>query len=258
MAIQKGEIADFAKYFNEFSDCYSVIGGTATLMYLEERNPGQHDKATKDLDIVVLDLSGDQKQSKFLERFKSYIEKTGYEPFKGENGKIKAYRFINPKNGPAPKQIEIATTAAEGIPLTQEAQRLNEFDMSAIVCDPDYLEFVRAHSELRPVMGQGSDPVPLAKVIPIVMMKALAYLNLEEKSGYHAGRHASDIVRLSAIVQVGDETPVPKRIYAPYLELKERADRAFTPERLKAILGSGAAVAQVFEAIDRFATLQPE
>ncbi|MDR3606679.1 MAG: hypothetical protein P4M08_04765 [Oligoflexia bacterium] len=253
MGVQKDEIADFAKYFSEFSDCYSVIGGTATLMYLDERRPGQHNKATKDLDIVVLDLSGDQKQSKFLEHFKTYVEKMGYRPSQGGNGTIKAYRFIDPKNGPAPKQIEIATSAPGGIPLEQKAQRLTEFDMSAIVCDPDYLKFVRTYSELKPVLGQGTEPIPLAKVIPIVMMKALAYINLEATSTFHSGRHASDIARLSEIVQAGDETSVPKKIYEPYLKLKERADKAFTPERLKATLRNSATAAEVFEAIERFA-----
>lgn len=253
MGIEKDEILDFAKYFSAFPDCYSVIGGTATLMYLEERNPGQHGKATKDLDIVVLDLSEDQKQSKFLDRFKSYVETMGYSPFEGENGKIKAYRFVDPKKGPAPRQIEIATNAAAGIPLTQKAQKLDAFDMSAIVCDPEYLRFVRANSELRPAMGQGSEPVPLAKVIPIVMMKALAYLNLEGTSGFHSGRHASDIVRLSSIVQDGDQTQIPQKIYEPYLKLKEKAANAFTAERLKSILGPGATAETVFAAIDRFA-----
>jgi hypothetical protein len=256
MGIQKEEIADFAKYFSDFSDCYSVIGGTATFMYLEERNPGRHGKATRDLDIVVLDHSEDLKQSKFLERFRGYVEKMGYQPFEGENGKVKAYRFINPKGGPAPRQIEIATTCATGVPLTQKAQKLDAFDMSAIVCDPEYLTFVRAHSELKPVLGQGSEPIPLAKVIPIVMMKALAYLNLRETSESHAGRHASDIIRLSAVVQDGDQTPVSGKIHEPYLKLKENAEKAFSAERLRTILGGGATAADVFTAIDRFVILQ--
>ena len=252
MGIQKTEILDFAKYFKDFSDSYSIIGGTATLLYLDERNPGQHNKATRDLDIVVLDLSNDQKQSRFLDRFKTYVETMQYEAFEGGDGKIKAYRFTDSKNALAPRQIEIATRRLGGIPLTQKTQRLDAFDMSAIVCEPHYIEFVRANSELKPVLGETSELIPLAKVVSIIMMKALAYINLEESSAQHAARHASDIIRLSAILLEGDQVSVPDKIYEPYLNFKNRVGTAFNPTRIKELLGSGFTADGILADIDRF------
>ena len=256
MGIQKNEIADFAKYFKDFSDCYSIIGGTATFIYLEERIPGAHNKATKDLDIVVLDLSNDQKQSKFLDRFKSYIEEIKYTAFEGQDGQVKAYRFTDPQNGLAPRQIEIATRRLGGIPLNQKAQRLDAFDMSAIVCEPEYLEFVRAHSELKPVFGTSSESIPLSKVIPIIMMKALAYINLETTVAHHANRHASDIIRLSAILQDGDQVPVPSKIHEPFLKLKTHAEKAFNSTRIKELLGHGITAEMILSDIERFIVRQ--
>jgi hypothetical protein len=56
---------EFIRNFQNYLDCFVVIGGTPTLIYLEQRR-GNVPRATKDLDIVILDISEDGKGKDFL------------------------------------------------------------------------------------------------------------------------------------------------------------------------------------------------
>jgi hypothetical protein len=75
--LETRDVAEFGEFFKDHLADYCIIGGAATLIHLEERAPGVHNKATKDLDIAVLDLGADGKKSPFLERFKQYVQTVG-------------------------------------------------------------------------------------------------------------------------------------------------------------------------------------
>lgn len=251
------QIADFGRYFKDHIDDYSIIGGAATLLHLEERAPGEHNKATKDLDIAVLDLSMDGKNSFFLGTFSQYVEEMEYDIFVGQNGKAHAYRFVNPKKSHAPNKIEIATRQIEGLKLKGNAQRLTDYDISAIVCEPIYIEHLKTHSEKKALMGPGSTSVNVARVASIILMKALAYVNLigATTTREHANRHAADIIRLSAVLRDADSLRVTSELYTPFDRLLAMKEQAFNLPRVVQLLGAGATGDRVITDLRRFITL---
>ncbi|MGK5084441.1 hypothetical protein WDW37_14195 [Bdellovibrionota bacterium FG-1] len=239
---------------------YSIIGGAATLLHLEERAQGEHNKATQDLDIAVLDLSTDGNQSLFFATFSRYVAEMEYEAFVGQTGKTHAYRFVKPKKPLAPSKIEIATRQLDGLRLKGNAQRLTDFDISAIVCDQLYIEHLKTHSEKKPLLGPGSAPVNVARVASIILMKALAYVNLsgEAKTREHANRHASDVIRLSAVLRDADSLRVPSELYAPFEKLLAMKDQAFNLPRVAQLLGAAATGDKVVADLRKFITLEEE
>jgi len=252
--LETRQVAEFGSYFKDHLSDYSIIGGAATLLHLDERMGGTHNKATKDLDIAVLDLSSDGKSSAFLSRFNQYVDEMEYEVFVGKTNKSCAYRFVNPKNALAPYKIEIATRQMEGLKLKGQAQRLNEFDISAIVCDPMYIEHLKNNSEPKNLSGQGGSLVNVARVGSIILMKALAYINLIGIEGMkdHAGRHAADIVRLSGVLRDSDRIQVHAEIYAPFEKLVAMRDSAFPAARVDEIRGFGITADRVVSDIQQF------
>ncbi|MGK5081667.1 hypothetical protein WDW37_00055 [Bdellovibrionota bacterium FG-1] len=237
--LQSHQVTEFGAYFKNHLKDYSIIGGAATLIHLDERAAGTHTKATKDLDIAVLDLSADGKTSTFLTRFTRYVDEMQYDVFTGKTEKAHAYRFMNPKAGIAPHKIEIATRLMEGLKLKGEAQRLTEFDISAIVCDPVYIEHLKSHSEAKVLSGTGGAPVNVARASSIILMKALAYVNLiaNDAMKHHAARHAADIMRLSAVLNESDRIEVQADLYAAFERLVSMSSTAFPVDRVKEIRG---------------------
>ena len=254
--LEARQIAEFGLYFKDHLTDYSVIGGAATLLYLEERLPGRHGKATKDLDIAVLDISPNGKESAFLSRFKKYIDEMGYEFFVGKTNEVHAYRFVNPKKELAPSKIEIATRQIDGLGLkSTDAQRLTEYDISAIVCDPLYIEHLRQNSEPKQLSGTGGGHVNIAKIGPIILMKSLAYINLivgDAKSQDHANRHAADIIRLSGILIDSDRIQVSAELWEPLEKLFAMKEKAFQLNRIAVTRGKGIDADRVIADIQKF------
>ncbi len=134
--------SEFVRAFQNYLDQFVVIGGTPTLLYIEQRTASVP-RVTKDLDIVILDIPDRIGDNDFLDHFAQYVKANEYECRALNSGKAQSYRFTNPKNTMAPRIIEISTQRQNGIPLDQPAQRLEEFDMSAIVCEPHFVELLK-------------------------------------------------------------------------------------------------------------------
>ena len=97
---------DFATEFKDFLDCFVVVGGTPAALYMEQRIG--FNKATKDLDIVILEKGDTERAKQFFTSLKKYIEDHGYKSEELKSGKAQAFRFTNPTSGKlAPKEIEI-------------------------------------------------------------------------------------------------------------------------------------------------------
>ncbi len=256
--LEAKQIAEFGTYFKNHLNDYSIIGGAATLLHLDERAGTTHNKATKDLDIAVLDLSDDGKTSDFLTHFTRYIEEMKYEVFFGKTQKAHAYRFVNPKDALAPHKIEIATRKIEGLNLKGDAQRLNEFNISAIVCDPIYIAHLKNHSVSKLLSGTGGAPVNVANITSIILMKALAYLNLISIEGmkHHADRHAADIVRLSGVLVDSDKIQVRAELYTPLERLISMKGGAFPDKRVAELRGKGINADRVISDLQQFIQVQ--
>lgn len=224
---------DFALEFKEFLDCFVVVGGTPTAMYLEKR--GGVAKATQDLDVVVIER-GDEKRSKeFFEKLRGYIKDHGYETEALASGKAQSYRFSKPKTTIAPKLIEIASEREDGIVLGQATQRHEEFDMSSIVCESHIISLLEAHTERFEITTGVFLPVPKPSLL--IIMKAFAAINLEKSDKPEEQRkhkkHLVDIAKLGTILTEDDSIQVPAVAFAHLEELFTKGPERFPKDRLK-------------------------
>lgn len=225
--------ADFMKEFESFHDCFVIIGGTPTVMYLEDRE-GESPRATKDLDIVVIDIAPDGRWKEFLEKLRSYVKAHQYECKNLKSGKSQAYRYDNPKSSLAPKILEISTRRADQIPDEQPAQRLQEFEMSAIVCEPYFVDLL---SKYAIKMKIGVTELPIPNVGLLITMKAFAILNLEKSEDpdkqNKVHKHAKDIARLARVLTGEDKITLPEIAHNHLVVLLNRKEDFFSAERMK-------------------------
>ncbi|MGK5083934.1 hypothetical protein WDW37_11590 [Bdellovibrionota bacterium FG-1] len=225
----------FVRRFAPHKEKFVVIGGTAMLLQIERR-VDKRPRKTDDLDIVTLDLSEDGQASDFLIEFGNYVNSCGYECAALTSGKAQAYRFTKPTDPLAPSQLEIATRRKEGIPLARPTQRLEEFEMSSIVCEPHFVNLLKVHREYLPLDEKGDELLPVASIPLLVVMKAYAFENLSVSANSRdrnkAVKHLRDIIRMGAAMNDSDVLSIPLIALAPLQRLLENCTRHFTLERL--------------------------
>lgn len=191
----------FRQHFSAHTDQYSLIGGTAATIAMQEA--GLDFRATKDLDLV---LHVEVLDKKFGETFWAFIENGGYAIRQASTGLPVVYRFEKPTEKSYPYMLELFSRTPEGIELFDRSHLtpipMDEAvaSLSAIVLDDEYYEFVRSGRRTENDLSWvGED-----RLIPL---KANAWLNLTER---RAGgeqidsdkikKHARDIVRLSLLL----------------------------------------------------------
>lgn len=208
--------AEFADYFREHTDFYVLIGGVATL-YHEEKRTQSASRATKDLDIVVLDLSEEESTSAFLKLFKQYVKENGYtcRPLGGE--KNQNFRFSDPTSGVAPRLIEIISKRF--VPDEQGTQRIEDSEMSSIALSEDFYELAKNFKTIEVVEALGTPGLPVATPTALILLKAFAYQNLmnsgRKDDQSKAPKHLGDIARLTAILTDTDSVTVSSAVYSP-------------------------------------------
>jgi hypothetical protein len=224
---------DFASEFKDFLDCFVVVGGTPSSLYMEQRIG--FNKATKDLDIVILEKGETERSKQFFSKLKKYIEDHGYKSEELKSGKAQAFRFTNPTSGKlVPKEIEIATERQKDISFDRATQRIEEFDMSSIVCEPYIIELLNRYTENFD-LGNGVQ-LPVPKPSLLILMKSYAVLNLEKSENLRektkAEKHLKDIARLALGLLEGDHIEVMKDAYDHLEDLFKDVDKRFSKERL--------------------------
>lgn len=134
----------FKRWFSEYSEQYTIIGGTACDLLMSEE--GMDFRATRDIDIVLIVES---LTPQFGERFWSYIRDAGYEHRNKSTGEPQFYRFTNPKSRDYPYMIELFSRRADAIALSDDAVLTplpldHEISsLSAILLDDAYYQFLR-------------------------------------------------------------------------------------------------------------------
>lgn len=93
----------FKERFQSFNDCYTVIGGAACSVLMENAALGF--RATQDIDMILLVES--RQFNEFAEQLLKFIDDGGYECEERKNGSKRLYRFINPKIAGYPTMIEL-------------------------------------------------------------------------------------------------------------------------------------------------------
>ncbi len=198
---------DFAKYFEGYEDCYTIIGGAACEILMSQ-TPVDF-RATKDIDMIVL---FEDRFEEFAKLFWRYIEEGGYTKGWKSSNDAHFYRFTDPKDG-YPKQIELfsrkpnyhlaAPTHIVPIHIDDDVSSL-----SAILLNDDFYEFMlRGKTIIR-----GLSVLNAGYIIPF---KMFAWNNLMEskEKGEHVNtrdlkKHKNDVFQMFQIVPEGERVEV--------------------------------------------------
>ena len=84
-------IEHFTKFFKEFSEYYTIIGGSAASILLE--NQGLDFRNTVDIDVVLLINSSIE----FNQKLNNYLLEGKYQTKEATEGSPKYYRFSSPQ-----------------------------------------------------------------------------------------------------------------------------------------------------------------
>ncbi len=224
----------FIEQFKEYTDCYTIIGGTACDILMTEQNLDF--RATKDIDMIIL---MEEKTDEFAKLFWEFIKAGGYKCGWKTSDKSHYYRFTEPGWG-YPKQIELfsrkpdyhlkADTEIVPIYIDDDISSL-----SAILIDDEYYKF----------MLEGRRTVAGASVLGaeyIIPFKMNAWLDLNKRKieGSHVNdrdlrKHKLDVFRLLDIVDVNTKIELPDRIKIDILHFIEKVETENLNESLKQV-----------------------
>ena len=196
-------IESFKAKFHDYSDCYTVIGGTACdiLMAAEDFDF----RATKDIDMIIL---LEDRYQEFAKVFWEYIKEGGYRCGWKQSEDIHFYRFTEPMPG-YPAQIELfsrkpdyhleSDTTIVPIHISDDVSSL-----SAILLNDDFYTLMMKGRRV----VDGICVLDAPYIIPFKMYAWLNLLNAKE-NGKHVNerdlrKHKYDVFRLLQIVTIGD------------------------------------------------------
>ena len=201
-------LTHFSDFFEDYKDDYIIIGDVATA--LNQKRYGVAAKATKDIDLIVLD---NKQSSDFVNKFVDYVKKANYQHcgvYKEESRIL--YQFKDPVSKEAPEQIELFTIdEIKDDKLTFKRLEGSEhyYYVSAIVLNSEYRvlldKFQLEYSNLS-----------IAGPEVLIPLKALAYVNLGKETTQRAIRdkqkHLDDIKGLIDFIEE-EKVEVSEKIY---------------------------------------------
>lgn len=213
----------FREFFRDYKNHYALIGGVATMQWLEEA--GFNSRATKDFDLVLLIENLDDA---YLRRFWDFVRVGQYSTLQKSTGERLYYRFANPEETDYPFMIEIFSRAKDGMTLWSD-QRIvpipadaDASSLSAILMDEDYYAIVRDHTEVR-------DGLPLLSAESLILLKAKAWLDLQaRKEGggpvdeRHIKKHRNDLFKLAILLAPDKSMETPRTVFDDLTEFLSR------------------------------------
>jgi hypothetical protein len=190
-------LGKFKEYFNEFTEKYVFIGGTACDLLMNDL--GLPFRATKDLDIVLMI---DDLDVSFGRRFWDFIEDGGYDYRSKSNDRTNFYRFQKPKDAVYPSMIELFCRKSEVFEIKVES-RLTPIpiddsisSLSAILLDSNYYEELLKGKRI-------VDGFSVVDIETLILFKAKAWLDLTLRSKVDGDidskdikKHKNDVFRL--------------------------------------------------------------
>ena len=165
-------ITIFREHFRNFKDLYTVIGGFACDILMNEA--GLDFRQTVDIDMV---LTVEALTTDFAKAFWSFIEAGGYQARQRSNGRPEFYRFINPTNPAYPKMIELFLRPQSNVVLQPDTHLMplhinNEVSsLSAILLNDDYYRFLLDGRTV-------TDGISILDAEHIIPLKMKAWLDL--------------------------------------------------------------------------------
>ena len=192
----------FRERFKGFEDCYTIIGGTACDILMNEA--GLDFRATKDIDMILLI---EERFAEFAAAFWSYIKDGGYKCGWKSSDVPHFYRFTEPQTPGYPVMIELFSRRPDfqinhpeihltPLPVSDEISSL-----SAIMLDDNYYRLMLA--------GRRTvDGVSVLSAEYLMLFKMKAWLDLRQKKakGEHVNKddvkkHKNDVFRLFPLVE---------------------------------------------------------
>ncbi len=193
----KNNLKSFREAFRDYTDYYTVIGGTACMILMEEA--GQVFRATKDIDMILIMEDGGEQFGKI---FWDYIISGGYTCGQKKDSKPHYYRFTEPISG-YPAQIELFSRRADFqfdsriIPVYIDE---DVSSLSAIALDDDFYEFMKKGRRI----VEGVSILGADYIIPFKMYAWLNNLDLKKKGGKvnsdDIKKHKNDVFRLIPLI----------------------------------------------------------
>ena len=102
----------FREHFNHFKEQYTVIGGFACDLLMNDA--GLDFRQTVDIDMVLI---VEALTTDFAKAFWAFIEAGGYQARQRSNGQPEFYRFVDPTNPAYPKMIELFSRPQSNVVL---------------------------------------------------------------------------------------------------------------------------------------------
>jgi hypothetical protein len=195
-------IDSFRERFKNYTDCYTIIGGTACDILLTEAELPF--RATKDIDIILI---MEAKFPEFASIFWEYIKEGDYRCGWKNSEDMHFYRFTEGKTG-YPTMIELFSRETEYHLEVEEGIIPIHIDddtssLSAILLNDDFYEFMMSGRKV--VDGLG-----VLGAEYLIPFKMYAWINLMDKkrNGEHVNekdlkKHKYDVFRLLQIVTKG-------------------------------------------------------
>ena len=204
----RNNIDSFKQAFAGYENYYTVIGGTACLLLMEDA--GESFRVTKDIDMILLFEDGGEE---FCKVFWNFIISGNYTCGNKEN-EPHYYRFTNPSEG-FPSQIELFSRRAD-FPIDSRIIPVHISEdissLSAIALDEDFYQFMKAGR----IVVEGITVLGPQYIIPF---KMYAWLNnkLDKEAGLSINdrnitKHKNDVFRLLKLLNPDDRVSVVGKV----------------------------------------------
>jgi hypothetical protein len=203
----------FKAYFNDYSDNYIIIGGTACDVIIDDA--GFEARATRDIDIILI---VEALTKEFVKKFWEFINDGDYERREKSKDERKYYRFIKPKSKGFPLQIELFSKIPDLMDLEGEPHLTpipiddDLSSLSAILMDDEYYKFSIDNS----ITEEGAH---FAGTEALICLKAKAFLDLTKRKSEgdnvdekNIRKHKTDIFRLAVLLPSEHQVELPDRI----------------------------------------------
>lgn len=208
-------IEKFKEYFKDFEGKYTLIGGVACGLLLDDA--GLAFRGTLDFDIVLIVEAMD---NLFGRAIWDFIKAGDYEIREKSNGDPEFFRFKNPKDDLFPKEIELFSRKSHVLEY-DDSDRLTPIhisdeisSLSAILLDDGYYDFLTGGLTK-------ADGIQILNYTHIIPFKAKAWLDLKEKKnkGEHVdtkniNKHKNDVFRLSQLITGANSVVLSETIKA--------------------------------------------
>jgi hypothetical protein len=231
----------FQSWFEDYSDQYVLIGGTAASIAMER--VGQEFRRTKDLDVV---LHVEALTPEFGKHFWEFVSIGEYATRQSSvTGRPQLYRFLKPTDERFPYMVELFARAPVDLILKEGSQLAPiPFDekvssLSAILLDDEYYDFLMNGR-------QAYQGLPWAGEDRLIPLKARAWLDLtarkqdgEKIDSKTIAKHLKDVLILSGLLSPADRIDLSTRIandLLKFIQLVSQSNLATTDQRVIEIL----------------------